>query len=222
MKILISVAFFVTLTVLVIQCSNAPKTDKTIIGKELAEASMKENENLDSNNVKSPLLNFSYSKFLNEQSLINPKLNELDSLIIKLCEKFKNSNDSIKNEIRKSIRQNDIYTLLQFTQRTTVFSIRRKEAIFLEDGFIAISMIEAERCDYRDVLVALSFLDFGITKLNLNETKMFHDAVILSEPKTANLIRQFSQRSTKDKSLEEVAGYKAVETPNGITFMETE
>ena len=222
MKILTIVAFFLTITLPLIQCSNAPKTDKTVIGKELADASLKEKENLDSNNVKSPLLNFSYSKFPNEQSLINPKLNKLDSLIIKLCERFKNSNDSIKNETRKSIRQNDIYTLLQFTQRATVFSIRRKEATFLEDGFIAISMIETERCDYRDVLVALSFLNFGIIKLNLNETKMFRDAAILSEATTAKLIRQFSERSTKNKSLEEVADYKAVETTNGIAFIETD
>ena len=222
MKILIIVALFVTLSLLLIQCFNAPKTDDTVLGKELVEASEKEKENLDSINVKPPLLNFSYSKFPNERSLINPKLNELDSLIIKLCEKFKNSNDSIKNEIRKSIRKNDIYTLLQFTERATVFSIRRKEAIFVEDGFVAISMIETERCDYRDVIMALSFLNFGIIKLNLNETKMFYDAAILSEAATANLIRQFSERNTKDKSLEEVAGYKSVETTNGIAFIETD
>lgn len=207
---------------LVIWNSNRNKRGTIVLGKEMADASEKERQRIEAGNFsQSPLPDFDYSKWPNEQSLINPTKNELDLKIIELCSNFNKYDEGKRNEVRKSFTQDDIYTLLEFSKRATLFGVRKKEPSYIYNGLVAVSMIETERCDYRDVLVALSFLNFGVQKLNLITSTVFEDATKLSEEKTGKLIKEFSEQNTKNKSLEVMGGYTAIETSNGISFIET-
>lgn len=207
---------------LVIWNSNKNKKGTVVLGKEMADASEKERQRIEAGSFsQSPLPDFNYSKWSNEQSLINPIENELDLKIIELCIDFNKYDEGKRNEVRKSITQDNIYTLLEFSKRATLFGVRKKEPTYIHSGFVAVSMIEAERCDYRDVLVTLSFLNFGAQKLNLNTSAIFKEAIKLSEENTANLVKEYSENNTEDKSLEVMGGYSAIETSNGISFIET-
>jgi hypothetical protein len=201
-------------------CSREDNKKEIVLGQETARASEKEKERIKSGNFKnSPMPDFNYMKWPNERSLINPIENELDSSIMKLCLKFKRYKEGRRNEVRRSISQDEIYTLMTFCKRATIFGIRNNKPSYIEDGFVAISMIESERCDYRDVLVTLGFLNYGIEKLNLNAVEFYGNAIRLSEPNTAELIEVFSNRPAEDRKLETMSGYTPFETDYGIGFI---
>lgn len=200
---------------------NKKKLGTVVLGKELAEATQRENERIKAGNQPpSPLPHYDYSRWPEEQSLINPIRNELDSKIVALTEKFEMADESRRQELRTSISQDDIYTLLEFVRRATLYAVRDENAASLHNAGIAIAMIEAERCDYRDVSVALSFLFFGIYQLTLNESVFFEEAKQLSRGKTRELLEQFQQRPTGSKTTE-AFGYTAVQSSCGISFVQT-
>ncbi|QEC69500.1 hypothetical protein FRZ67_20155 [Panacibacter ginsenosidivorans] len=200
---------------------NKKKSNTVVLGKELAEATQREKQRIEKGNYSpSPLPDFDYSKWPDEQSLINPIRNELDNILVALTGEFELADESRKEELRTSINQDNIYTLLEFIRRTILFGVRSQDATDIQNGVIAIAMIEAERCDYRDVLVALSFLFFGIHQLNLNETMLFDKAKQLAQGKTKQLIEQFQQRPTGSKTTE-AFGYTAIQTSHGISFIRT-
>lgn len=200
---------------------NKKKPGTVVLGKELAEATQRENERIKAGNQSpSPLPNYDYSRWPDEQSLINPTRNELDDKIVTLAEGFEMADEGRRQQLRTSISQDDIYTLLEFVRRETLYAVRDDNAASLHNAVIAVAMIEAERCDYRDVLVALSFLFFGIHYLNLNEAVFFDKAKQLAQGKARELIEQFQQRPTGSKTTE-AFGYTAVQSSYGISFIQT-
>ena len=214
----------IIIILIAIQIWNAykDKTKTTILGQEMADATEMEEKRIEAGNLPpSPLPDFDYSKWADEQSLIDPVENELDLKILQLCTEFKTNNDDKREEARNSLSQDNIYTLLEFAKRATIFGIRKKDQSYINNGLIAIAMIDAKRCDYRDLLVTLSFLNYGLQKLNLAQNSIIQETVKLSDGKTKKLIEEFFQSNEKSRRIEEMAGYTAIETGKGISFIET-
>ena len=162
----------IIIVLIAIQIWNAykDKTKTTILGQEMSDATEMEKKRIEAGNLlPSPLPDYDYSKWADEQSLIDPIENELDLKIIELCTTFKTYDADKRKETINSLSQDNIYTLLEFSKRATIFGIRKKDQSYIENGFIAIAMTDAERCDYRDLLVSLSFLNFGLQKLSLEQ-----------------------------------------------------
>ena len=202
--------------------ANKNKAKTTILGQEMADATETEKKRIEAGNLlPSPLPDFDYSKWADEQRLIDPVENELDLKILQLCTAFKTYDADKRKEARNSLSQDNIYSLLEFTKRATIFGIRKKDQSYINNGFISIAMIDAERCDYRDILVTLSFLNYGLQKLNLEQSSIVQEATKLSDGKTKKLTEEFFKRSEKERRLEEMAGYTAIETSKGISFIET-
>ncbi len=221
-KYIIAVLVLLIIIALIIWNSNKNKKNTVVLGQEMADASEKEKQRIEAGNFhSSPLPSFNYTKWSDEQSLIDPIENELDLKILQLCSDFKTYEADKRKEVRNSLNQNNIYTLLEFSKRTTIFGIRKKQQSYIDNGFIVIAMIDAERCDYRDLLVTLSFLNYGFERLNLVHTSIVQEAINLSDGKTKKLIEEFFKRDEKDKRIEEMAGYTAIETSRGISFIET-
>jgi hypothetical protein len=214
--------FIIVLTVILIMNACKSQTKTTTLGQEMADATEMEKKRIEAGNLlPSPLPGFDYSKWPGEQSLINPAENELDLKIYQLCTAFKTYDADKRKKVRNSLSQDNIYTLLEFTKRATIFCIRKKDQSYISNGFIAIAMIDAERCDYRDVLVTLSFLNHGLQKLNLVQDSIVQKTVGFSDGKTKKLTEDFFQRSENNRRIEETAGYTAIETSKGISFIET-
>lgn len=198
------------------------RTRRTVLGREMADARKIEKKRIEAGNfLPSPLPSFDYSKWSSEQSLIDPVENDLDLKILQLCTSFKTYDVDKRKVTRNSLSLDNIYTLLEFTKRATIFGLRKKAQAYIDSGFIAIGMIDAERCDYRDILVTLSFLDYGLQKLNVTQNSIVPEAVKLCDGKTKKLTQDFFQLGEKNRRIEETAGYTAVETSRGISFIET-
>lgn len=216
------IAAIIIIVRIVIAYYKRNKKGVTVLGLEMAKADEKEKQRIETGNYNSsPLPDYDYRKWKNEQSLINPVENELDLIITNLCIEFANDNESNRSEIRKSLSQNNIYTLLEFAKRATIFAIRKNEEKYIYKGFVAISMIESERCDFRDVLVTLSFLNHATQKLDLNIKEVFDNTIQFSEQSTGNLVKGFNERSEKAKSTQTMGGYVEIDTPYGIGFVNT-
>lgn len=192
------------------------------MGKELADADQKEKERLESDNYSdSPFPEFNYSKWKGEKSLINPQVNELDSFIVQFTNKYIESNGAQRNEIRNSLSQDDIYTILTFCQRAAIFGIRENgNKAFIEISLNTLSMVDPERCDFRDALVAMAFANHGIQKASLNRNELYNEAAKLANPKMEELLIGFEARRVEDQNIENIAGYTEIQTENGIGFVQ--
>lgn len=206
----------------IVSCSNKQEKKTVVLGKELADAEQKEQERLESEDYNdSPFPEFNYSKWKGEKSLINPQVNELDSFIVQLTKQYIRANESERKDIRNSISQDDIYTIFTFCQRATIFGIRENEnKSFIENSLNSLAMVDPERCDYRDALVAMAFANHGIQKSSLNKNDLYKKASKLANPKMAELLIGFEARNIDDQSIENMAGYTEIQTENGVGFVQ--
>lgn len=81
-------------------------------------------------------------------------------------------------------------------------------------------MVDPERCDYRDALVAIAFANYGIQKSKPNRSELYNQATELANPKMAELLSGFEDRKEEDKSIENMAGYTEILTESGIGFVQ--
>jgi len=214
----------IIIVLIAIQFWNAykDKTKTIVLGKEMADATDKERSRIEAGNfLPSPLPSYDYSKWSEEQSLRDPIENKLDGVITQLCTIFKTYDENKRADTRKSLSQDNIYTLLEFSKRVTIFGIRKTEQAFIDNGFTVLAMIDLHRCDYRDILVTLGFLNFGLHKLTLDQQSIVQETVRLSDHDTKELIEEFFNRNEKNRRIEEMAGYTAIETSKGVSFIGT-
>ena len=206
----------------IVSCSNKQNKNTVVLGQELADADQKEQERLESENYSdSPFPDFNYSKWKGEKSLINPQVNELDSFIVQLTKQYIKVNETERKDIRNSINQDDIYTIFTFCQRAAIFGIRENGNMsFIENSLNSLAMVDPERCDYRDALVAMAFANYGIQKSNLNRSELDNNSAKLANPKMAELLIGFEARNLEDQSIENMAGYTEILTESGIGFVQ--
>ena len=121
--------------------------------------------------------------------------------------------------MRAAISIGEFDTLLAFAHRAAVFAIRDHNAPWAIDGLTAITMIEAERIDWREILIALGLVHHGATRAGLDADQLFRDLSMLAEPGTGELIRGFAKRAPSNKRLE-AWRYEEVETDAGIGLIE--
>src|SRR6185503_8830913 len=106
-----------------------------------------------------------------------------------------------RSAIRIAISMDEFYTLLTFSQRASVFAIREENPEWIVIGLSAIAMIEKERTDYRDILVALSLLYHSATRIGENPDQLLRSAAVLSEAGVSELIVGFVERPQQEKDL---------------------
>lgn len=206
----------------IVSCSNKQKKNTVVLGQELADADQKEQERLESENYSdSPFPEFNYSKWKGEKSLINPQVNELDSFIIQLTNKYIETNELERKDIRNSLSQDDIFTIFTFCERAVIFGLRENgNKAFIKNSLNSLSMVDPERCDYRDALVAMAFANHGIQKSTLNRSELYNKAAKLANPKMAELLIGFEARKVEYQNIESMAGYTEILTESGVGFVQ--
>lgn len=105
--------------------------------------------------------------------------------------------------------------VLTFSRRSAVFALRERRAEHVRDGLLAIALIEAERVDFRDVLVALSLLYHAATRIDVDASHQFRDAAALSEPEVGKLIHDFAARRPEHRDLRDAWGHIEINTADG-------
>jgi hypothetical protein len=192
-----------------------------ILGEPMAKAIEAEQQRKAmGDTVKSPMPDMKYDFWRGEQNLIKPVQASLDSILSDLCQDFAKNDAATRAKIRASMSMDEFYTILTFSRRAAVFAIRKQESDFIANGLTAIAMIEKERVDFRDILIALSLLYHSAKRIGKNADQLFQDAATLSETNVSELIIGFIKQSPEKNDLRSAWGYEEVETEEGIGFIE--
>jgi len=191
-----------------------------VIGEEAAKArAAEERRKQRGDTAKSPMPAGQYDASRGEESLINPTRNSLDSELITLCRTFAASDAKARAAMRTSISLEEFETLLNFSQRAAVFAMRDHKVDWAKDGLTAIAMIEAERTDFRDILMSLSVLYHAARRVGANPDQLFKEASKLSEPNVKELLTGFVSRPAHEKDIRVSWGFDEVETAGGVGFI---
>lgn len=178
-----------------------PKRGKTILGQQYANALEKEHLRTAGGNVgPSPLQGEKYHFQAGELGLINPMKIQLDGEIQNLCKLFRTLSEQERNEFRKRAGIEDLYTFWSFANRASVFAMRERNQEFIEDGLVAISMIESERMDFRDIPTPLPLLSHSAERIGMDATQAFDVAAKLAEPAIRNILAEFLKKRPAQKS----------------------
>ena len=153
--------------------------------------------------------------------LLQPVRHPLDTKLAALSRRFARMSESKRAAMRSAIRMGEFYTLLEFARRAAVFAVRERRAARVVDGLTAVTMIEAERVDWRDILVAVGLLHHAAGRVGLDGDQLLRDVSPLAEPGTAALLDDIRTRPRREKTLD-AWGYQEVETEGGIGFVDGE
>jgi hypothetical protein len=218
--IIIAVLFLLALAFLFVSIRKREPKNFYVLGEQLARAMEVEQQRKSRGETgKSPMPDGKYDFWRGETYLINPAPSALDAPLRELCQSFAKSGAESRAKTRASISMDEFYTLLTFSQRAAVFGIRERNAAWLVDGLTALSMIELDRVDFRDVFVSVSLLHHSAVRIGQDANQLLSGAAALSEPKVSGLISNFINRPPEEKVLRANWGYDEVETRNGIGFI---
>jgi hypothetical protein len=209
---LIAAVFFLYLR---IRENNQP----LILGQQFADAMEKEERRVKrSPDAESPMPPANYTRSRGRWDLLNPSPVELDDTLRALCASFAEMSATERGAFRGAVSLEEFYTLLTFAQRSSVFALRSASPGLLRDGLTAVAMIEADRTDFRDILMALALLHHSAARLGMDVRSEFASAAKLAEPATTELIESFASRDPESQNLRDSWGYVEVGSDAEIGF----
>jgi hypothetical protein len=191
-----------------------------VLGQQIADAAAAERrrgERLGPSSA--PFFDPGYDSWRGDDSLISPAPSPLDGTIRELCRSYMASDDAARARLRDSLHMNDFYTLVKFARRSAVFALREQRAELAQRGIIAISMIESERVDFRDILWCVALLHHAMVKLRLDVAKLFCQAAALAEAGTSGHLLRFLNQSDEYRDLRKSWGFDEVQTAQGVGFI---
>jgi hypothetical protein len=187
-----------------------------IIGRETAQAARNEQEWGLLSHEPSPFRGKAYQRSRSAQGVFDPAPDPLDTEIRALLERFRNADS--KERISDSLSMDDFYTMLEFARRAAVLGMRGRDASLVRDGLTAIAMIDQARIDYRDALVALSYLYHAASRIGVDGDAMMLDTAGQGGP-GAPLIRQFAAGKAQHKDLKSSWMKDEVQTSHGVALI---
>lgn len=188
-----------------------------VIGTQMAAASAAQQRHEKAHGqLPSPVRHLSYSA--TECRLWRWSDSPVDSLIETKVATFAGLGDAERNSMRDRLSMDDFYTLLTFTRRCVLAALRNGDASKLEPAFAALAMIELERIDWRDLMMAKSMIGHAAQKLGAPFADLAAMAGKLAEPRTAEVL---ADKHSGRVNLAEACGLQEVDTTEGLALFDT-
>jgi hypothetical protein len=187
------------------------------LGTQMAQASAAQRRHEKTHGApSSPLADLRYSSI--ENRLWRWVDSPIDSRIEAVVTEFATLGEAERNSMRDSLSMDDFYTLFTFARRRALAVLRGSEAGQIETAFVSIAMIDLERVDWRDLIVANSLLCYAGERIGAPVADLVSRTIQFAEPKTAEaLVRQRTTRI----DLAQSCGYREVRTSEGVALFET-
>jgi hypothetical protein len=123
-----------------------------------------------------------------------------------------------RNSVRYCLSMDDFYTLFTFARRRALAVLRGGDTRQIEPAFLSLAMIDVERVDWRDLLMANSLLCYAGERIGAPVTDLVSRTIQLAERRTAAALR--GQRTSRI-DLAASCGYREVRTLEGVALFET-
>jgi hypothetical protein len=187
------------------------------IGTQMAQAIAAQRRHEKTNGApNSPLADLRYSSI--ENRLWRWVDSPIDSRIEPVVTDFAALGEAERNSMRDSLSMDDFYTLFTFVRRRALAVLRGSEARRIETAFVSIAMIDLERVDWRDLLMANSLVCYAGERIGAPVADLVSRTIQLAERKTAEALMR--QRTTRI-DLAQSCGYREVRTSEGVALFET-
>lgn len=118
---------------------------------------------------------------------------------------------------RASLSMDDLYTVLLFARRRAFAAIRSGDRHAVVEAFDALSAIDIERVDWRDVSVAAMLAAHAASRASIPVTTAASRAVDRADPRVAEVL---SAAADDEIDLAESCGYRVVTTADGPALFE--
>lgn len=97
----------------------------------------------------------------------------MDRAIDSVCAKFASGDANQRATMTHGATGDDLYELLVFARRASVFALREREETWIRYGLTAVAMVDAARIDPRDIPLTLSLVHHASERLQLQTVALF-------------------------------------------------
>lgn len=119
--------------------------------------------------------------------------------------------------VRASLTMADFHTLMTFARRCVLAALRNEDPGAAEVAFDALSAIDVERVDWRDVAVAASLAAFAARRVGLEADEVLAGAVRRADPQVAEILEHALTREVDLATW----GYREARTPDGPVLVDS-
>jgi len=190
-----------------------------VLGTQLAAAQAKEKERLaDGITSPSPLAAIRYRPEDQHGTLLDPRQVVADEQYAEFCRGFAASDAATRERISRAIAMDEFYSLLGFARRSAVFAMRQRSAEWVARGLQAIAIIDCERIDWRDSLIALGLLHTAAERIGKNGDDLIQAQAAFAGPKMKEIMVGFARRAPEAKTAR-CMGYDVWDMGSGPSFV---
>jgi hypothetical protein len=183
-----------------------------VIGREMASASAADAQHRQVHPADSPLRKVKYDSDRGEVSLHRFVASPTDEKLRVFVGNLVTLSAESLSAVRAGLTMDDFYTLLTFARRRALASVREGKVEMAADGVTALSAIDAERVDWRDMALASAMLAFALRRAGADPGQVFTHAAERSDGNAAEILRRFARESVDSLT---PWGFRLVETPSG-------
>jgi hypothetical protein len=196
------------------------KPQTLVLGQQLADARKAERERVASGpSSPSPMPKDTYPTDEGVLASLNPKPLPLDIELKELCRRAAALDADAHARMRHAISMDEFHTLLAFSRRMALFSIRERSQEGLREAVEAVALIEITRVDFRDVSLALGVLAYACTRIGQSPRPFFEDASRRADPQVAEMLRDQARQSFAGRKLSDLSFLEEVSTKYGPSFV---
>lgn len=164
-----------------------------VLGAELARARAAEAAHRgEEGGGRSPLAGVGYDPGRGELSLADFALSPADDILGQFIEQAAGRDAAGLARIRAALTMGDFYTLLTFARRRAVAALREGGAGAARSGLGALTLIDAERIDWRDAVVAAALLSYALGQASADAPAAFRSAAAAAEPQMTQVLTRFA------------------------------
>jgi hypothetical protein len=188
-----------------------------VLGAQLAAAGEREAEHRRTHSGESPLQDVSYRE--DEFRLWRWVDAPADSSVARFVERYRALTADDRTTTRARLRQQDFYTLIMFAKRTALAAVRTGDGALVPSAYDALSAIELDRVDWRDVSWAAAVVGHAAQRLGRPVGTLTAGPASRAHPDTAALLTDLAgQRIDLARSW----GLCEVDLGDGPVFLDAE
>jgi hypothetical protein len=117
-----------------------------------------------------------------------------------------------RQAIRHRLTEDEMYTLWNFTRRCALATLRRHDPARAAEGVTALTALDANRFDWRDVHTAACLLSYALASEGADFTSALTEGADRSEPQVAEILRAYASKPLSKLS---DCAYRRVDTDAG-------
>jgi hypothetical protein len=169
-----------------------------VLGQQLADARSTERKHRREHPANSPLAGHNYEPFEGNPFVLGFRSSPTDDIVRSFLESFAEYDDEVRDSARRGLTADDFYLLFAFANRCVAGAVSEGSQDRAVAGLEALSAMDADRMDFRDVHMAAGRLAWVLKWLGQPAEDRVRSAAERSEPRVAEILQATARRASPD------------------------